>query len=355
MPPFLKYLIRRLISIPISLMLITMVLYGFMMLTPPQERASLYYPRRVDRLTPERIQRLTEEIIEKHGLNQPYPVQYVNWAASLVKGEWGYSPLLQSDVLPALLRRAGPTLELTLYTMLLFIPTGIWSGLKAGRRPNGRFDTIFRFGAFASISLPQFILGIFLLDIFYIGLHWFFPERMSLGTSLIVSSESFHAYTGLLTVDGILNGAWGVTLDAFRHLILPVISLGLLNWATLARVARVSTIEEFHKEHIVAARARGVPADRLVNRHIFRNIISPSLTSSALGATTLFTGAIVIEHTFNIKGISALLQSITAIPDAPAVMGFAVFCVLCVLGIMFILDLVQAILDPRYRDGVLER
>ena len=139
------------------------------------------------------------------------------------------------------------------------------------------------------------------------------------------------------------------------HLILPVISLGLLNWATLARVARVSTIEEFHKEHIVAARARGVPADRLVNRHIFRNIISPSLTSSALGATTLFTGAIVIEHTFNIKGISALLQSITAIPDAPAVMGFAVFCVLCVLGIMFILDLVQAILDPRYRDGVLER
>jgi peptide/nickel transport system permease protein len=152
-----------------------------------------------------------------------------------------------------------------------------------------------------------------------------------------------------------LNGRLDVTWDAIRHLILPVISLGLLNWAVLARIARVSTMEEFHKEHIIAAKARGIPENRLVNKHILRNIISPSLTSSALGATTLFTGAIVIEHTFSLKGISSLMESINAIPDVTSVMGFAVFCILCVLGIMFILDVVQAIVDPRIRDGVLEK
>lgn len=355
MPPIVKYFLRRLIAIPISLVLITMVLYGFMMLTPPEERASLFLPRRSDRLTTERLQRLTQEIIKEKGLDKPFPVQYVSWATSLLKGEWGYSPLLQSDVLPLLLRRSAPTLELTLITMLVFIPTGLWSGLRAGRRPNGRFDTLFRFTAFTSLSVPQFIIGIFLLNIFYIGLHWFPPERMSLGISSIISSESYIPFTGFLTVDGILNGRLDVTWDAIRHLILPVISLGLLNWAVLARIARVSTMEEFHKEHIIAAKARGIPENRLVNKHILRTIISPSLTSSALGATTLFTGAIVIEHTFSLKGISALMESINAIPDVTSVMGFAVFCILCVLGIMFILDVVQAIVDPRYRDGVLEK
>jgi peptide/nickel transport system permease protein len=304
-------------------------------------------------MTPQALANMTERIIVEHGLRDPYPVQYVSWVISLVKGEWGYSPLLQYEVLPTLLRRSGPTLELTLYSMLFFIPFGIITGLKAGRFKNSRFDNLFRFFAFTSISLPQFILGILLLDLFYIGLHWFQPGRIDYTFSAVITSENYRAFTGLLTIDGLLNGRFDLTLDALRHLVLPSISLGLLNWATLARVARVSTIEEYDQQHILAAKARGIPAQSIAWKHILKNILSPSLTSSALGASSLFTGAIVIEHTFNIKGISALLDSINAIPDAPAVMGFAVFCVLCVTLIMVVLDFIQALFDPRYREGII--
>ncbi len=323
------------------------------MLTPPEERATLYLPQKAGRMPPQALANMTERIIKERGLRDSYPVQYVNWAVSLVKGEWGYSPLLQEEVLPSLLRRSGPTIELTLYSMLFFISFGLYTGLRAGRFKNSRFDNFFRFFAFTSISLPQFVLGILLLDVFYIGLHWFQPGRNEYIFNSVITAENYRAFTGLLTIDGLLNGRLDLTLDALRHLVLPSIALGLLNWATLARVARVSTIEEYHQQHILAAKARGIVAHSIAWKHVLKNIISPSLTSSALGASSLFTGAIVIEHTFNINGISAMVESINAIPDSSAVMGFAVFCVLCVMLIMFILDLIQAIFDPRYREGII--
>jgi len=355
MPPFLKYLARRLLAIPISLIIITMVLYAFIMLTPVEERASLYLPQKAGRMSAQGLANLTERIIIEHGLRDPFPIQYANWAVNLVKGDWGYSILMQAEVLPTLVRRSSATIELTIYSILFFIPVGLITGLQAGRFKDSRFDNLFRFFAFTSLSVPQFVLGILLLDLFYIGFHWFPPGRIDYTYSAIISSEGYRAFTGLYTIDGLLNGQFGLALNALAHLVLPAITLGLLNWATLARVARVSTIEEYHQQHILAAKARGIPAQAIARRHILKNIIAPSLTSSSLGATTLFTGAIVVEHTFNINGISELMGSINAIPDAPAVMGFAVFCVLCVTAIMLIMDVLQAVFDPRYRDGALEK
>jgi peptide/nickel transport system permease protein len=355
MPSIVKYLLRRLLAIPVSLIIITMVLYGFIMLTPVEERASLYLPQKAGRMSVQGLANLTERIIVEHGLRDPFPIQWGNWAVNLIKGEWGYSILMQAEVLPTLVRRSSATIELTLYSLLFYIPVGLITGLRAGRYKNSRFDNLFRFFAFTSLSVPQFVLGILLLDLFYIGFHVFPPGRIDYIYSAVLSSEGYHAFTGLYTIDGLLNGRFDLALNAFAHLVLPAITLGLLNWATLARVARVSTIEEYHQQHILAARARGVPAKSIAHRHILKNIIAPSLTSSSLGATVLFTGAIVVEHTFNINGISELMRSINAIPDAPAVMGFAVFCVLCVTTIMLLMDILQAVFDPRFRDGVLEK
>lgn len=353
MPPLVKYFIRRILYIPVTLFIVTSILYGFLMLTPPEERATLYLPRRVDRMTPEAIKRVTEQIIIDHHLRDSFPLQYYYWSSNMLKGEWGWSPLLQDYVLRAINRRSPVTIELTLYSMLVFIPGGVISGVLASKKKNGLGDRAFTSSAFFGLSIPTFIIGIMLMGIFYVMLHWFPPGRNDTAFSAAIASPDFRHFTSLLTVDALLNGRPDITLDALKRLVLPVLSLSIAQWATLGRIARVISLDEQQKEYIIAARARGIGAKKIYWKHILKNVWGPILSYSGLSTAYLFTGVIVIEKTFNFKGISELVTSFTSIPDTLAVMGFAVYCVLIVLAIMFIFDIVQAVIDPRVRHGLL--
>ena len=161
------------------------------MLTPAEERAKLYLPRGSSNSPGRTDSVLIQRIIDQHGLNDPYPVQYVRWLARLLQGDWGWSPTLRADVLEALLVRTPSTVELTLLSILLLIP----------------------------------------------------PGRLSVSEQLLVHSEAFTAYTGLLTLDGLLNGRLDISISALRHMILPGVTLSLLHWATLGRVTRAAVIE----------------------------------------------------------------------------------------------------------------
>jgi peptide/nickel transport system permease protein len=355
MPPFLQFVIRRFMAIPISLLVITMILYGGVMLTPPEARSSLYLPETRRNLTEEQLERLQEIIIKRYHLRDPYLVQYALWARTLFEGTWGYSPTLNEYVLPALLRRTPATLELALYSLLLLIPSGLVSGVMAGWRRRGLFDGGFRFLAFLSTSTPQFILAIVLLSIFYINLNWFAPGRVGLSYRLETSEATFIAYTGMLTIDSLLNGRIDIMGDVFRHLAMPVFTLSIYHWATLGRVARVSVMGEEKKEYVIAARARGLTERRIVWKHIFHNTLTPSLTSMTLSAASIVTGVFVAEIIYDINGISSIiLSAMSGAPDAPAALGFAIYSVIIILLLMFMLDVLQAILDPRVREGVLK-
>lgn len=356
MPPFLQFVIRRFLAIPVSLIIVTMVLYGGVMLTPPEERASLYTPENMNQsLTEEQLRRFQDNLIERYHLRDPYLVQYALWARTLFQGTWGYSPTLNEYVLPALLRRTPATLELALYSLLLLIPLGLVSGVRAGWRRRGLFDKGFRLFAFLSTSTPPFILAIVFLSIFYINLNWFAPGRISLAYRLEISDESFIFYTGLLTVDSFLNGRVDIMGDTLRHLAMPIFTLGIYHWATLGRVARVSIMGEEKKEYVTAARARGIIERRILWKHIFRNTLTPSFTSMTLSAASIVTGVFVAEIIYDIKGISSvILSAMSGVPDAPAALGFAVYSVIMTLLLMFILDVLQAIFDPRVREGVLK-
>lgn len=352
LPPMLKFLLRRLLSVLATLVVITAIIYGIVCLAPVESRASLYMGRRVRAtLPPEVEQRWIQSVIQEHGLNDPYPVQYFRWVSLLIGGEWGWSPILRSDVLDLLLVRTPATVELTLYSLLLFIPLGLVSGALAGWRRTHIADQVFRLTAFVSTSIPPFILGLVLLSIFYVGLHWFLPGYLSTAESLAVRSASFKTITGLLTIDGLLNGRPDVSLDAIRHLVLPVVTLSLFHWATLGRVTRASMIEELDKDYIVAAHARGLPARRILWRHALRNAAVPGLTSSALSAASLITGVYVVEVVFGWPGVSKLITYSIWQPDVALAAGFAVYSVLSVLSVMILLDIIQAAVDPRLREG----
>ncbi|HSB01013.1 MAG TPA: ABC transporter permease [Anaerolineales bacterium] len=356
MPPFLQFVIRRFLAIPISLVIITIVLYGGVMLTPPEARAALYYPPNMNsNLSEERMQQFQEQIIRRYHLRDAFPVQYGYWVKSLFDGTWGYSPAMDEFVLPALVRRTPITLELAIYSLLLLIPLGLVSGVIAGWKRSGTFDRLFRGVAFLSTSTPSFILALFLLSIFYIQLGWFAPGRISTSYGFEISRETFRQVTGLLTVDSLLNGRPDIFLDAWKHLAMPVFTLSLYHWATLGRIARASMINERGKEYILSARARGLSERRVVWHHAFYNMLAPSLTSIALSATSIITGVFVTEIIFNFNGVSRIIiAAMSGIPDASAALGFAIYSVLMVLILMFLLDVLQAVLDPRIREGVLK-
>lgn len=351
MSPWLQFFLRRLAAIPITLFIITAVLYGIVMLSPPEERAQLYLPPRIPRVvTAERMQSVIDRIIDENGLDDPYPLQYARWMGRLLRGDWGWSPVLQADVLEMLLLRAPVTMELTFFSLLLLIPMGLIAGVLAGWREGTRFDRNMRLAAFVATSLPPFILGLFLLSVFYVGVRWFPPGRTSIVELSMQTVTTFQRYTGFLVLDGLLNRRWDVVVDALRHLVLPVFTLSLVHWATLARITRTAIIDIKDEDYIAAARARGLLRRSVVWRHAFRNTLGPSLTSSALSAASLITGAFVVEVIFNLKGLSDLVvRSVQDAPDAALALGFAVFSVLLVLPIMLLLDLLRAWVDPRLR------
>jgi peptide/nickel transport system permease protein len=356
MPPLLKYIARRLLLVPLTLVIITLTLYGFAMLVPAEERAQLYWPSNLspDRMTAEQEQKIIERIIHDRGLNDPFPIQYLNWLVNMLRGEWGWSPNLHVQVLDYLQRRIPVTLELTLFAMLLFIPLGIVSGVIASRRHRRRVDHSFRATAFIATSIPPFILGLMMISVFYVGLRWFAPGRLSSDIETLVKSPAFNSYTGLVTIDGLLNGRLDVTRDALLHLVMPVVVVAALPWATVARVTRAGMIEESGKEYAIAAQARGVSQRSIVWRHTLRNTLSPVLTASALSAATLVTGIYVVEIIFNLKGVSEMITGaarFTAL-DVAAALGFAVYSVLLVLAIMLLLDILQAVFDPRLRERI---
>lgn len=354
MSPFFAFLIRRLLAIPVTLFVITLVLYGIVMLAPAEQRAELYLPPRLPRImTEEKYQNVINTIIREQGLDDSYPRQYLRWVSGMLHGDWGWSPELQGDVLEGLLTRTPATVELTLYSVLLLIPLGLITGVLAGWREGQRFDHMFRSAAFIATSLPPFVLGLTLLALFYVGLYWFPPGRTSIVELSFERFGSFQHYTGLLTVDGLLNGRPEVTLDALRHLVLPVFTVSLAHWATLGRVTRAAIGEVKSREYIVAARARGVRKRSLVWRHAFRNAAAPALTSSVLSAASLITGVLIVEAVFGIKGLSELIvKGIGTTPDAPLALGFAVYSVFLVLPLMLALDIIKALIDPRLREGV---
>lgn len=333
-----------------------MLLYGGVMLTPPEARAQIYMPDTNAKLTDEQAAKLLEVIIERQGLRESYFIQYVNWIKTYFDGNWGYSPTLEGYVLPALLARTPATAELTLFSLLVIIlPFGFYFGAVAGWRRD-RFDSIFRGGAFFVTSIPPFILALAFMAVFYVNLGWFAPERISLQYAYEITKETFAAPTGMITLDSLFNGRYDIFKDALRHLAMPALTLSLYHWATLARITRASMIEQRQKEYIVSARARGISARRVLWRHAFRNILAPSLTSLGLSAASLITGVYVVEIIYDLNGVSDIITTAMngGVPDAPAILGFAVYSVIVVLVIMFVLDVIQAWMDPRIREETLK-
>ena len=243
------YIIRRLLLLIPVLFGLSFFIFGITMLFSPLQRAVLYVsdPRQLADLP---------AIIELYGLDQPIYAQYVTWLGEVFAGNLGYSKIVSMPVGEAIWHYLPATLELAIFATPLIILSGIFLGSKAAANKDRPLDHGTRVMAIFGWSLPTFWLGLMLLMIFYGYFTGFLPPgRLSIQMSLLVKSAEFTRYTHINTLDAILNLNGPVLLDALRHIVLPVVTLSVVNVAFIMRLMRSSMLESLGKGYILTARA----------------------------------------------------------------------------------------------------
>ncbi len=316
----LRYIIRRvLIAIP-TLLIISFVIFAILALAPGDPLAQFA-------LNPA-IPESTRELIRiQFGLDQPWPVRYVRWITSLLRGDWGFSFGTRGPVIDLIWQRLPQTLIVVgsayLIAVLLAIPIGIISAVKQ----YSIFDNIATFFAFVGFSVPSFFTGLVLMLVFAINLKWF-P---------IVYN------TTLQVVD------WETFTQQVRQMTLPVAVLVVQQTAALTRFMRSSMLDNLSLDYVRTARAKGLSDRMVVLRHVLVNSLIPVVTLIALGIPTIFAGAIITENLFRVNGLGALLITSINNSDTPVVMALTfIFATLTVL-FNLIADILYGVLDPRVR------
>jgi ABC-type dipeptide/oligopeptide/nickel transport system permease component len=339
------YIIRRLVLLIPVLFGVTLLIFGLLQLFDPVERAALYV---------EDVRQFSQvdEIIEKYGLDRPVWIQYGNWIVEIFRGNLGWSKVVAMPVLKAIVSFLPATLELAIFATPLIILGGIFLGSKAAAHKDKAVDHATRVGAIIGWSLPTFWLGLILLMVFYGFFRGFLPpERLSTDVSILVHSDVFTRYTRMNVIDAILNGNGRVLGDALRHLVLPVITLTVVNLAFIMRLMRSSMLESLGRGYILTARAKGLDENSVVNKHARRNALIPVLTVSGYIFAAIVNGVVITETIFNYKGLGWWAWQSAVNLDVPSILAFALSN-----GVLFVLtnlvvDLLYARIDPRVRLG----
>jgi peptide/nickel transport system permease protein len=342
----ITYILRRLLMLPVVLIGVTLLIFMLLQLLSPFSRLAMFItdPNQLKQ-GPEQLQ----EMVEALGLDDPAPVQYWRWLKQVVGGDLGWSESARQPVVSALKSRLPGTLELALLAVIPVIFGGIWLGKLTAVYQNRPFDHIGRVVAIVGWSFPTFVFGLLAIMIFYGVLGWFPPGRISIGALRIVTSDAFTSYTGMYTIDGILNGEWYVVGDALRHLIMPVVTLAYLSWALIMRVMRSSMLEAMRQDYVTTARAKGLTEKVVVNKHARRNALLPVTTIAGTMFAGLMGGVVITETVFNRPGLGRFAASAATQLDIPSVLGFALFNGILFVVMNLIVDVLYAYFDPRVR------
>jgi peptide/nickel transport system permease protein len=353
------YIIRRVLLMPLLLFGVTILLFGMISLLPEDARLALYL-----RDIPKNPKQ-AETLIKQYGLNDPIYVQYANWLfgregadpntgevtirGGILRGDFGWSRTGSDSIANVIARRFPATVELALWAIVPIIGVGIWMGVLAAVKHNRWQDQALRVFAIVGYSIPVFVVGLLLLMFFYAKLQWFAPGRLSDWASIVVNSAAFVRYTGLNTLDALLNARLDIFFDALRHLVLPIISLAYIQWAVLLKITRSSMLESLRQDYVTTARAKGLTEKVVINRHARPNALIPVVTISGAVVVALLNGVIITETIFNYPGIGSVAAQAAASLDVLTVLGITLFTGVILLVGNLVVDIMYAVVDPRVR------
>lgn len=265
------------------------------------------------------------EMHHRMGLDRPIPAQFVSWIAGMFRGDFGTSYITHLAIGPQIADRLMVTLWLVAGGMILAlavaIPMGTVAALRHRRLSGWLLSALSQLG----IAVPAFLAGILLVALFAVTLGW-----LPAGGYVVPSQDP---------------------LGFLQHMILPWLSLGLVQGAVLARYVRSAVLDEMGQDYLRTARAKGLTMGRAVVKHGLRNASIPVLTVIGVQLVTILIGAVVVERVFVIPGIGSFLVDSVARQDRLAVQGIVVTIVLISLAVSFLVDVAYAVIDPRLRKG----
>ncbi|MFL5679173.1 MAG: ABC transporter permease [Chloroflexota bacterium] len=304
---------------------------------------------------------------ERYGLNKPITTQFAIYLNDLSHGDLGKSIRQNRPVATLLVERLPLTVELTLYALAFATILGILLGRLSAVRRNSPVDVGTMVFANFGVSIPVFVLGLLLAYFFAVvlkGTPFSLPAsgRLSSGVTVhsLVEVWGLEDWTGLpraildflsgiYTFTALITGQWAALADAVRHMILPMIALGTIPMAIIARMTRSSLLDVLGQDYIRTARAKGLRERFVVSRHGMRNALLPVVTVIGLSLGGLLSGAVLTESVFNLTGIGRTITEAITGRDYIVVQGIGILVAVLYVFINLIVDVSYAMLDPRIR------
>ena len=316
-----KTILRRLLLMIPQVIILSVLIFLLAKMMPGDPFTGL--------INPNQDPKVIEAMREAAGLNDPWYEQYFRWIGNALHGDFGHSFIFKLPVSTLIAGRVGNTIALAAVSVIITYFIAIPFGLIAGRYQNSWFDKMVVIYNFFSFAVPLFIFALIMLFIFGYRLDWF-PT------------------SGTVTV-GLAEGTWPYYLDKLKHLILPGVTQALLGTAVTIQYLRSEVIDVKNMDFVRTARSKGVPTNKIFNRHIFRNAALPIASQLGYEITALIAGSVVIEKIFAFPGIGKLFIDSIIQRDYSVITALVLILGLATLIGTLISDIVMSIVDPRIR------
>ncbi|OZI72577.1 MULTISPECIES: ABC transporter permease [Bordetella] len=311
----LAYIARRLLATVPVMVMVAVVVFAMLRLTPGDPAAILAG----DDATGAQL----EAIRQSMGLDQPILTQFGVWMGQLARGDLGVSLLSGKPVLDLIGNRVGPTLALALATIVVTVIVAVPMGIVAARKRGKLLDRLVMTLSVFGFSVPTFVIGYLLIYLLALKLGWF-------------------------PVQGYKPAAGGFWPFAHR-LVLPTLALSGIYIALVARITRSSIIEVMGEDFIRTARAKGARERAILLRHALRNAAVPIVTIIGIGIASLITGVVVTESVFNLPGLGRLVVEAVLARDYPVIQGLILLFSFTYILINLVVDVLYTVFDPRIR------
>lgn len=309
------YLVKRVLALLPVLFVVSIVVFSVVHLTPGDPAAVILG----EDATAEQLAELRTQL----GFDLPIYKQYLHWIGGVIQGDWGFSYFMKEPVIHAIFEHLGPTLSLAILAQILAVCIGIPVGIVAATRRGTTADQSLMGFSLLGISVPSFLLGLFLILLFGVKLQW-------------------------LPVAGykpLSEGLW----NHYQYLIMPALALGTIQAALIARMTRSAMLEVLNANYIKTARSKGVQERNVIYKHALRNAFIPILTVIGQTFGTLVSGAAVTETIFGIPGLGQMILHSVARRDYSVIQGVVLFVTIAYVMINLIIDVLYGVIDPRVR------
>jgi peptide/nickel transport system permease protein len=309
------YILNRIVSMVPVLLLVSIVIFSLIHLTPGDPVLAMLG----EEATPEARDRLRTQL----GLDRPLPVQYGVWLMRVLSGDLGRSIRTNQPVAEAILERLPVTIELAVLALAIALVIALPAGIIAATRRGTFADIGSTVMCLLGVSMPNFLLAVFLVYVFSLTLRWLPPI-----------------------------GYTSPAIDLFGNLkgmIMPAVTLGAFAAAATARLTRSTLLEVLNQDYIRTGWAKGLNEATIIQRHAMKNAMIPVVTVVGLQLGNLLGSAIVTETIFALPGVGRLVVDSIYQRDFPLVQGVTLYLAVIFLVVNLIVDMIYAYLDPRIR------